>query len=197
MKNAVDFIEVRANFNARLVEPESKRIVAERTLHNVFTNTGRDWLAHLVAWSTIGTPDVAYTNRRVRWMSVGSGTQLETVGVNVLNTPLLVTAGRYLSALQTSDFPTVRAVRFYKEFSQNEISYLPGQVIPVTEAGLFVDVFPASTAGGSEDSAVGGGFDTTISPAIAANAPVAYATFDAINKTQDFNLEIRWEFRFG
>jgi hypothetical protein len=166
--------------------------------HNVFTVTGRDWLAHLCAWQTVGSPDVPYTQRRVRWCGVGTGTQLETVNVTQLNAPALVTPGIYLGNIETSEFPALQQVRFFKEFDEGEIS-LPGEGLPVvavTEVGLFVDVYPASVAGGVDDAAVGA-FDTTLNPAVANNAPVAYKTFDVINKTIDFKLEIRWDFRFG
>jgi hypothetical protein len=53
-----------------------------------------------------------------------------------------------------------------------------------------------STLGGTEDDDVGV-FDTTLNPQIAANAPIAYHTFEVINKTADFVLEIRWELRFA
>jgi hypothetical protein len=86
-------------------------------------------------------------------------------------------------------------VRVFKEFSTTEISTSITPVVPITEAGLFVDIFPVSANGGTDDSAVGFE-DTTLSRLVQFNAPVAYKQFDVINKTQDFNLEIRWEFRF-
>lgn len=195
-------IHIESNFLARLIDPKTRKEVpgSRREAHNVFTDTGRDWLAHLVVWAGLNTgpsgEDVAYTQRRLRWMGVGTGTQAEVEGVTSLVTPVEVDeSGNYLSPIQTSDFPATKQVRVYKEFSTAEISISGSPVVPVTEAGLFVDVIPVSAIGGSEDSAVGSE-DSTLNRQVAANAPVAYKMFDVINKTQDFALEIRWEFRF-
>lgn len=191
-----DRIEVRGNFVALCTERGKYVQGSKREGHNVFTTTGRDWLAHLVPWATIGTPDVAYTQRRLRWMGVGIGTQLEVEGVTSLDTPTLATATEYLVPLQFASFPEPKAMTVIKIFGPTEISHSGFGPIPVTEAGLFVDVFPASTFGGTEDGDLLPTIDTTLNPIVAANAPVAYKTFEAINKTADFNLEIRWTFRF-
>jgi hypothetical protein len=155
-------------------------------------------LAHLAAWQTLGAPDIPFTQRRVRWAAVGTGTQPETVNVTQLNTPALVSPGIYLGAINGAEFPALQRVRFFKEFTESEIS-LPGlglPVVPVTEVGLFVDVYPASTGGGVDDAATGA-FDTTLNPATATNPPVSYKTFDVISKTVDFKLEITWDYIFG
>ena len=190
--------QVESNFWAALVLPKTRRVVKSsiREGHNVFTTVGRDWLSRLVVWNVIGSPDQPVTSRRLRWMGVGTGTQLEVEGVTSLVAPVLVDqSGHYIAALQTYDFPATGRVRVYKEFSTGEISTPGNPVVAVTEAGLFVDVFPVSTLGGSDDSAIGGE-NTTLNRSTQFNAPVAYHTFNAINKTADFNLLIRWELRF-
>lgn len=196
MLRTSDLIEVRGNFRA-LCRDRGKYVRGTlREGHNVFTTTGRDWLAHLAAWETIGGGgDVPFTARRVRWMGVGTGTQAEVEGVTSLDTPVEVTTAIFLAAIQTTDFPTTTSVRFFKSFSTSEISLIASPIVPVSEAGLFVDVFPVSTKGGVDDSAVGGG-DTTLNPASSVNAPVAYKTFEVINKTADFSLVIEWTFVF-
>jgi hypothetical protein len=196
-------INIEANLLIRLIDPRTRREVpgSRREAHNVFTTTGRDWLAHLCVWGGVGTgpggADVALTQRRLRWMGVGTGTtQLEVEGVTSLETPVPVDeSGNYLAPIQGHTFPAVKQVRVFKEFSTTEISTSITPVVPITEAGLFVDIFPVSANGGTDDSAVGFE-DTTLSRLVQFNAPVAYKQFDVINKTQDFNLEIRWEFRF-
>lgn len=190
-------IEVACNFH--LIARERGKIVPGtlREGHNVFTTVGRDWLAHLVAWQTVGAPDVPFTQKRVRWVGVGTGSQAETVNVSALTTPALVSPTLYLGAIHTATFPSTAIVRFYKEFFTNEIS-LPAQglaVVPITEAGLFADVFPVSTAGGTDDTPLGG-YDTTLDPELGTNPLIAYKAFPVVNKTVDFNLEIRWEFKF-
>lgn len=191
-------IKIESNFMARLLHPKTRQEVpgSRREAHNVFTTTGRDWLAHLVVWSTIGSPDIPVTQRRLRWLGVGSGTQAEVESITSLVEPLLVDeAGAYLAALQSHSFPATKQVRVSKEFSTTELSTTLDPVVEVREAGLFVDVYPVSTQGGVDDSAVGAE-DTTLNRLLALNAPVAYKSFEVITKTQDFNLEITWEFRF-
>jgi hypothetical protein len=187
------------------------RVVEHREIHNVFTNIGRDWLAHLVAWHSIGAPDVPVTMRRVRWIGLGTGTtQEELATVTELEVPTVVTdAGYYIAILDETEFPavttppfpedTVSVVRFKREFDLSEISLDTNPAVPVSEAGLFVDVHPAQappTGIGGEDDSPFAGLDTTLDPSAPDNGPVAYARFLPLTKTQDFALEVRWDFRF-
>jgi hypothetical protein len=190
-------IEIISQFS--LIARERGKIVpgSLREGHNVFTTVGSDWLSKLVAWQTIDTPDIPFTQRRVRWVGVGTGTQAETVNVTVLNAPALVTPTFYLGAVQAATFPATGKVKFFKEFLGNEIS-MPAQglaVVPLTEATLYADVFPVSAAGGTLDAATGS-YDTQMNPEIGTNPCIAYKTFQVLNKTVDFNVEVRWEFSF-
>ena len=162
--------------------------------HNVFTITGRNWLSKLCGWQTIASTDVPYTQRRVRWIGVGTGSLLEVTTVSALNIPALASSTNYLAALQAAEFPSSTSVRFIKEFGTNEIT-ATGVPVILTEAGLYADVNPAAGAP-TEDLPVGGGHNTTLSPAIGTNPPVAYKSFEALTKTVDFTLEVRWDFRF-
>lgn len=188
---------LRINFEARCYERGKYVRGTHREGHNVFTTTGRDWLAHHSAWYSIGGGgDVPYTNRRVRWCGLGEGSQPEVEGVTSLVTPVEATAGQYLAAVQAASFPVGTSVEFYKEFGVSEVSFGSNPIVAITEAGLFVDVFAVSSQGGQDDSAVGAG-DTTLNPASTVNAPVAYKTFEVINKTADFTLIIRWTFEYA
>lgn len=191
-----DLIEISCNFKLEL--RERGKLKQTRDGHNVFTDTGRDWLSKLSAWSTIGSPDVPYTNRRVRWIGLGTGVQAETAAVSALQTPAQITTGIYLGAIQATNILTATSVEFVRDFSTSEISIplLGLNVVPITEAGIFVDVQPASTSDGVDDSAAGGVTDTTLDTSLQTNAPVAYKTFEAVNKTVDFSLVIRWTFNF-
>lgn len=172
---------------------------SRREGHNVFTVTGRNLLSKLVAWRTIGTNDVPYTQRRVRWMGVGSGTQLEVATVSSLNQPALVTSTEYLVTPQTVEFPSSSSVRFIREFALGEITISNTPVV-VSEAGLFADVNPAKPGNpndGYEDVAYDPGtVETVLSPYVGTNPPVAYKAFEGLTKTVDFTFEIRWDFRF-
>lgn len=200
-------IHVEVNFFATLRDRRTGRVVDRRERHNVFTDVGRDWLAHLVAWSTLGDPDSPVTNARVRWMSVGTGlTQLEESSVIQLEVPTRIDdSGNYLVALQASEYiapasPSGRpAMRFKKEFSGLEVSTVTNPVVPISEAGLFVDVYKADAPpvgiGGAVDVPASG-LNTILDPTFATNSPVAYARFEPLTKTQDFIFEILWDFRF-
>jgi len=173
---------------------------SRREGHNIFTITGRNFLAKLVSWQTIGlTNDVPYTQRRVRWIGVGSGTQLEVATVTSLNESVLVTTTQYLVTPQAVEFPTSTSVRFIREFALNEIT-ISNTPVTISEAGLFADVSPAKPGNpndGYEDVPFDPGtVGTVLSPYLGTNPPVAYKAFEGLTKTVDFTLEIRWDFRF-
>jgi len=169
---------------------------SRREGHNVFTVTGRNLLSKLCAWQTIGSSDVPYTQRRIRWIGVGVGSQLEVSTVSQLVQPTPASGTYHLAALNAPQtFPNSTSVEFSYEFSTSEVS-TGGASVAVTEAGLFADIAPASSSDGTEDVAAGGPTDTTLDPETADNPPVAYKAFEALTKTPDFTLEIRWIFRF-
>jgi hypothetical protein len=96
------------------------------------------------------------------------------------------------------EFPSIATVRFTKEFGLSDISIL-GSPVRVTEFGLFADVSPALLGAGNDGSEDvphdAGTVDTTLNPAQGVNTPIAYKAFEAITKTVDFTLEVRWDFR--
>ena len=197
--NIRENIAVTANFYAQLrcggkVVPGSLR-----EGHNVFTSTGRNWLSKLVGWYNVGVTDQPFTRRRVRWIGVGTGAQLETESVSSLVTPVLASSSDFLVPIASVEFPDSSSARFIKEFSLNEINVV-GSPVTITEAGLFVDVNPAVTGAltdGTEDVPHDpGSVDTTLNPSLTVNAPVAYKAFEPLTKTVDFTLEVRWDFRF-
>jgi len=188
--------DIQITSNVFLCMRERGKLVpgSRREGHNVFTSTGRNILSRLIAWQSIGSVDVPYTHKRMRWMAVGSGTQLEAVNVSSLNNPLPALGANYLSEIQSVEFLDSTSVRFIKSFGTSEVTF-SSTPVPITEAGLFADVNPA-TMGGVEDSAAGGGYTSTLSPEVSTYPPSAYKAFEALTKTQDFTLEIRWDFRF-
>jgi len=186
--------------NVRVHMRERGKIVpgSHREGHNVFTLTGKNWLTRLVAWHTISAPpadDFPYTHRRVRWVAVGSGGQLEVSTVSALVTPVPYATGQYLAPLDSVSFPTSTSVRFQKEFAANEIT-ISGVPVNVSEFGLFADTNPASTTTANDDSPFGLGEDTILDPTVLNNPPIAYKAIEALPKTVDFTLVTEWEFRF-
>lgn len=194
----VDHIEIRTNLWACMRERGKLIPGSVRDGHNIFTTTGRNLLSKLMAWQTIAATDVAYTNRRPRWIGVGTGNQLEVSNVvSLANAVVADSLGNYIMPIVSPQtFPTSTSTLFTKEFATNEIT-LTGTPVAVTEFGLFADVNSASTEGGSEDVEVGGGVATTLNPQVATNPPIAYKSIEALTKTTDFTLEVRWEFRYA
>jgi hypothetical protein len=190
----VEGIEIKSNVFLCMRERGKLVPGSKREGHNVFTITGRNILSKLIAWQTVGSTDVPFTHRRVRWMGVGIGSQLEVTNVIALNSAVLVSGTDYLAEVQSAEFPTSTSVRIIKVFGPTEITFGSAPVA-VTEAGLFADVNPWDM-GGTEDSQASGGFNTTLRPDIPSNPPITYKTFEPLNKTSDFSLEIQWDFRF-
>lgn len=186
--------DIAVHSNVELYLRERGKLVDRRIGHNVFTVTGRNLLSKLISWSTIASTDIPYTNRRARWMGLGSGSQLEVTTVVGLNQPVLVVSpDKYLAAIQTVEFPTSTSVRFTREFGTSDVN-LAGTPVTITEAGLFADVSPGLNNSTDDVPYTLGG--TTLSPTVGTNPPIAYKAFDGLTKTVDFTLEIRWEFRF-
>jgi hypothetical protein len=192
--------DIDVHSNVDIILRQNGKRVGSRSGHNVFTITGRNLLSKLLAWSTLGSNDLPFTNRRVRWVGVGTGSQLEVTNVEALVEPAYITAGSYLASIDSVSFPDSTTVRFIKEFSTSNINIgVGGAPITLTEAGLFADVSPAlynlaDHRDGLEDTAKPGG--STLDPSIGTNPPIAYKAFEGITKTTDFTLEIHWDFLF-
>src|SRR6185369_11827887 len=114
-------IAIACNFQAFL-RGNGKRVPGSfREGHNVFTTNGRNWLSRLIAWQVVGPNDTPFTNRRVRWVGLGIGTQLEAPNVSSLATPVPIFTNSFLAPVQAVEFPTSTSVRFIREFSYNDI----------------------------------------------------------------------------
>lgn len=192
MRNLVD---IQVDANVELTMRERGKRVDHRQYHNVFTSVGANWLSRLCAWSSIGAVDVPYTNRRVRWVGVGGGAQLEVPSVVQLVQPLPVLGANYLTAIQSVEFPTSTSVTFIREFSLSEITLTATPVI-IREVAMFADVVPANM-GGTQDQ----GFDldpshSTLNPETPTNPPICYKSFEGMTKTQDFTFTTKWTFRY-
>jgi hypothetical protein len=153
---------------------------SEREGHNVLTNTGREYLSQMIAWDTIAATDIPYTNHRVRWMGVGSGSQPETPSVITLQSPVEITSGVYLQAIEDPPtFPTVVSVKYTALFGTGDISFSTD--ILVRELALYVDQSPP----------------VDLNPAIGTNPAIAYKVLDeGFVKMDSFTLQVDWEFSF-
>lgn len=110
--------------------------------HNVFTENGKEWFTHLLAWRTLSmlTGDTSFTNWRVRWMGVGDGVNPMISSVEALQSSLPITTGPdvYLGEVfSPPEFPTSVSVRVARTFGPAELG-----AVTITEAGLFVGSSP-------------------------------------------------------
>lgn len=167
-----------SNFEAWLTDEQGRVVPGSRRVgHNVFTDTGRDWLRDLVSWSAL-SPDVALDSRRFRWVGVGTGSQLELNNIEGLVTPLALSGGDYITTLPAWTAPTLTSKKFTIVFGAGAF----GGDYAISEAGIFVDVHD--------------GVGTLLDPSVSDNVPVAYKAFDALTKLDAQTLTVTWEFRF-
>jgi hypothetical protein len=65
--------------NVRIEVRERGKLMGTREVHNVWVDRGREYLASMLAYASSG-PDVAERNDRVRYMSVGIGSNRQGFG---------------------------------------------------------------------------------------------------------------------
>lgn len=176
--------ELLANVTAFLREDGLVVPGSVRKGHNIFTRFGAEWLAQLCAWSALGSGvvhDTPRDNRRVRWASVGTGMQLEVVGITQMVAPAIVSGSDYLDAIDPAaevSWPVPSSKKLEHVFGTSD---LPDPVT-ITEAGLFVDY----NDGG-----------TLLDPTVATHPPIVYKVISpALVKDSSKELVLRWELRF-
>lgn len=182
-------VEVKGWVN--LVLRERGKLVTRREGSNVWTNTGREYLAQLMSLQVSGTP---YRSDAVGYFGAGIGAQLEEPGVVELASPIQYDEGLFLADIQGASFPLypVRTtVAYNRVFAENEISLVPGVTVMLSEFGLYTNGSPSSLPNAYA-------FNTRDrSYAVSKNAaPVAYKTFEPVGKTPAMQLEVSWEIRF-
>ena len=155
---------------------------------NIWTNTGREYLALLMSLADVSTP---FRNDAVAYIGVGTGATLEEVGVLSLVAPIAYAPSLFLASLDIQPtFPLTpirTTVRYRRTFTEDEITLAPGTV-NISEMGLFTNGSPLSAyAFGTRDVSYASRM---------AQAPVAYKTFEPIPKTSGLQLEVTWEIRF-
>ena len=178
---AVDRPMVEANIELWLTERGKIVPGSRREGHNVWTLTGREYLAQIMS------PALGWSGRpgKVNYMGVGEGSQPEVASVDQLAAGLLYTPGAYLKAITGVIFPTSPATSaaFTIEFTELEINdgLAPKEV---REIGLFTS------------DTWSGGVLVPMPTSTPNQAPVAYKTFEPLTKTEQFRLSVRWEVRF-
>ena len=174
----------------RLEMRERGKLVGVREGSNIWTLTGAEYIAELIALTAF-SPRTTVRDDRIAYIGVGSGAQAETTGVTALVDPVPYISGEFLAAVAApATFPSSgtntsrTSVQFIREFGQNEISL--GYDVVLTEAGLFTDGDP------DNDWSIPAPTDFTTTTD---RAPMAYKTYEPITKTTDFTLRAVWEVR--
>lgn len=170
---------------------------SRRQGRNIWTLTGREYLARLMSYASY-SPDTPSRDDRIRYIGFGIGTTPEVSSVSRLVSPIgFDSAGGtiFLAELAIPTYPFQSsssfgtAVRYTREFSELELS--TSTTVVLTEAGLFTDGSPTSSPTPFEPGT------RVLTLAQAANqAPAAYKTFEPLKKTQNFVLQVAWEVRF-
>lgn len=162
---------------------------SRREGHNIWTNTGREYLALLMSIMT--GPATGYRSDKIAYIGIGTGAQVEEAGVLSLVTPVAYVTGQFLAPLDIPPTfpltPTRTTVRYHRIFAEDQITLTPGSTVNISEMGLF-------TNGRQSDFAVGLR-DTTIAQAVN-QSPAAYKSFEPIGKKDSLSLEVSWEIRF-
>lgn len=175
----------------KLLMRERGKIVpgSRREGHNIWTNTGREYLALLMSIQT--GPTTGFRNDKIAFIGIGTGAQLEEAGVLSLVTPAAYQTGQFLAPLDVPPTfpltPTRTTVRYHRIFAEDEITLSPGSTVNISEMGMF-------TNGRQSDYAVGLR-DLTLANALS-QSPAAYKAFEPIGKKDSLQLEVSWEIRF-
>lgn len=177
----------------KMVMRERGKIVkgSHREGRNIWTNTGREYLAlHQSLDPTALTP-TPYRVDNVAYIGVGTGSQVEGTSVLNLVTPVAYAGGTFLAALDPPSFPLTpvrTTVEYHRLFAENEITLSLGSQVDVSELGLFTDGDPTT-------SRASGPRNTALSVASSQN-PLAYKVVEPVKKTDELELEIFWQIRF-
>lgn len=163
---------------------------SHREGHNVWTNTGREYLAMHQSLKDVGA---VFREDAVAYIGVGTGVlQVEDAGVLRLETPVPYAPALFLAELEIPPTfplsPTRTTVRYHRVFTEEELTMTPGSKVLVSELGLFTNGDPA------EDNVPG--TRKTEYAFAGAQAPCAYKVFEPIGKTDALELEVAWEIRF-
>lgn len=175
-----------------MVARERGKIVygTHRQGNNIWTLTGREYLAQLMSYRSYGPPSVGERRDRIRYIGFGIGSQPEVSSVGNVLSPIAYNASNdFLAQLSLPTYPlspSRTTVRYSRIFTETELSVVG--TVTLTEAGLFTD----GDSGSDFDPETR---DITLANALL-QAPSAYKAFEPLSKTQNFVLEVSWEVRF-
>lgn len=205
-------IEIRLNLAIDLIYPDGQ-VAEHHRSHNIITNTGRQFMAEVItAQSFAGASFVRHNNEVVRYIGFGIGgsrqtnssagapplsssypgvnTQTDTdVTVATVERPVQVTsAPLWMREVVTPGSFTgapITGTRFITTFSQTDINFGAFSSVPLSEIGLYKSGADSSLPNGTLGAYPG-----------SAGHLIAYDTFNPIEKTGLFSIQVRWEWRF-
>lgn len=192
-----EIVKIEGFFSAVCRERGKLVFGTRREGKNIWTLTGREYLALLMSYSAYGTsahnsgnanPDTPYRDDRIRYIGFGTGSYSEVASVSQLQSPIAYTSGVFLAQVSLPTFPlspTLSTVNYSRSFAETELSV--SGTVNLTEAGLFTDGAPPNYVPLTRDT-------TFVNSA--SQAPAAYKTFEVLKKTQNFTLEVNWQIRF-
>lgn len=206
MPHFTDTIEIKQNLS--LIMRERGKIVARREGHNIWLDIGKQYIAELMTWLTIG-PDVAERSDRIKYMGFGVGGTRQ-LSPAVANAPPI--SPPYVGTnAQTDVDPTVSVLERPVRISGSSSAYpgLAGDVWVGTIQAPVVHSIPSESTfrrlfaqteisyGGFSSVPLSeiGLFTSAANPENYKNLMVAYDTFDTLSKTGAFDIEVAWTIR--
>lgn len=174
----------------KLVMRERGKIVpgSFREGHNIWTNSGREYLALLMS---IAPGPSRYRTDVIAYLGVGTGAQVEEAGVLGLVAPAAYSTGQFLAPLDIPPTfpltPTRTTVRYRKIFAEDEITISLNSTVNISEMGLFTNGRQSDYAVGLRDLTMAGS---------ASQSPAAYKALEPVGKKDSLQLEVSWEIRF-
>jgi len=201
-------IDVRQNLS--IIARERGKIVDRRDGHNIFLDTGRQWLAELIAYISFA-PLTTQRDDRVRYMGLGIGgsSQLTTAHAD---SPPYSDYGPVGGFTQTDLDPTYTSLERPVRVSGGTGAPAPGDVwigqvgappsYPVPASVTFSRVFSQLEISYTPYLSVPLSEVGLFTAAANINDPwniglmVAYDTFDTISKTTSVELEVLWTLKF-
>jgi hypothetical protein len=202
-----DEIEVKQNLH--IIARDRGKIVERRDGHNIWLNLGREWLARLIAYQSLG-PDTPEEDARVKYMGFGIGgtQQLAPGAANAvpISPPYVGTNN------QTDTDPTLSVIERPVRVSGSSSAYpgLAGDIWIGTIQAPAVHTLPTETTFSrvftlteisftpflSVPLSEIGLFIASSDPENFQNTMIAYDTFDTLSKTTSFELEVQWTIKF-
>jgi hypothetical protein len=210
-------IEVKQNL--KIIARERGKIVGRRDTHNIFLNTGREWLSRLIAYQSYN-PDVVQRDDRIRYMGFGIGGTRQLALATANSAPIGGPGNPYEAGsatgvganAQTDLDRTVTSLERPVRVTGGSSSYpgVSGDVwlgtiqapavhttgTSVTFRRMFlqdeVSYLPFASVPLSEVML----FTSAANPSFYLNTGVAYDTFDTLSKTSAISIEVEWTFNF-